>query len=357
MQRTQHADPIDERIDFFFTARSWTGEPRIVEPDKAADLRWCPLDALPDPVVPHERYALHAWSATPPCRRTRRSASDAARGSIRGGVPLHHERPRTPTTPASASPPPTRAAPRALPAAWASAPNGWGPPAPARRAPTACARPITTSRPATSHPSSTPVGSRRSPSASHPRRPRTLTTWGGRRGDSPDGSPGDAGKPSLPWAYTPREVEDSPASPGRPPGPQPQAGAAGSGAGTPRPACPSPTGAAGAEVRASHASPARVRRTAEGRPVGDEVVRRGVGDLHGHHVAGADRVILDAREVGGEVHQPVVAARDPTAGGWRRPCGPRPRTTISSTRATDERSCSPSRRPRRRPRRAARSGP
>jgi 8-oxo-dGTP diphosphatase len=61
MQRTRHDQPIDERIDFFFTARSWTGEPRIVEPAKCADLRWCPLealDALPQPVVPHERVVL-----------------------------------------------------------------------------------------------------------------------------------------------------------------------------------------------------------------------------------------------------------------------------------------------------------
>ena len=58
MQRTRGGEPIDERIDFFFTARSWTGEPRIVEPTKAADLRWCPLDALPDPVVPHEHHVL-----------------------------------------------------------------------------------------------------------------------------------------------------------------------------------------------------------------------------------------------------------------------------------------------------------
>jgi 8-oxo-dGTP diphosphatase len=60
MQRTRHADSIDERVDFFFTARSWTGEPRIVEPDKAADLRWCPLADLPEPVVPHERAVLEA---------------------------------------------------------------------------------------------------------------------------------------------------------------------------------------------------------------------------------------------------------------------------------------------------------
>ena len=60
MQRTRHDEPIDERIDFFFAARSWSGEPRIVEPDKAADLRWCPLDALPDAVVPHELSVLES---------------------------------------------------------------------------------------------------------------------------------------------------------------------------------------------------------------------------------------------------------------------------------------------------------
>jgi 8-oxo-dGTP diphosphatase len=58
MQRTQQGDPIDERIDFFFTARSWSGEPRIVEPTKCAELRWFTLTGLPDPVVPHEREVL-----------------------------------------------------------------------------------------------------------------------------------------------------------------------------------------------------------------------------------------------------------------------------------------------------------
>ena len=58
MQRTRHADPIDERIDFFFTCRSWSGEPRIVEPTKAAAMDWFPLEDLPDPVVPHELFVL-----------------------------------------------------------------------------------------------------------------------------------------------------------------------------------------------------------------------------------------------------------------------------------------------------------
>ncbi|MDT9593660.1 NUDIX domain-containing protein [Nocardioides zeae] len=52
------APAIDERVDFFFAATHWQGEPTIQEGAKCADLRWFPLDALPDPVVPHERVAL-----------------------------------------------------------------------------------------------------------------------------------------------------------------------------------------------------------------------------------------------------------------------------------------------------------
>jgi 8-oxo-dGTP pyrophosphatase MutT (NUDIX family) len=61
MHRTRHDLAIDERVDFFFVARSWTGDPRIVEPTKCAELRWAPLgrlDELPGPVVPHERSVL-----------------------------------------------------------------------------------------------------------------------------------------------------------------------------------------------------------------------------------------------------------------------------------------------------------
>jgi 8-oxo-dGTP pyrophosphatase MutT (NUDIX family) len=58
MQRTQGGEPIDERIDFFFTCRTWTGMPRIMESAKAAALEWVPLDGLPDPVVPHELKVL-----------------------------------------------------------------------------------------------------------------------------------------------------------------------------------------------------------------------------------------------------------------------------------------------------------
>jgi 8-oxo-dGTP diphosphatase len=60
--------PVDERVDFFFECRRWTGEPRTVEADKSVALRWFDLDALPEPVVPHERQVLDALvrGAVPP---------------------------------------------------------------------------------------------------------------------------------------------------------------------------------------------------------------------------------------------------------------------------------------------------
>ena len=61
MHRTQrNDDPIDERVDFFFTATRWSGEPRLMEPDKSAAIGWFALDGLPDPVVPHEHALLTA---------------------------------------------------------------------------------------------------------------------------------------------------------------------------------------------------------------------------------------------------------------------------------------------------------
>jgi 8-oxo-dGTP diphosphatase len=58
MHRTRGGEAIDERVDWFFTARSWEGEPRVMEPDKCGELRWCRLDVLPTPMVPHEAFAL-----------------------------------------------------------------------------------------------------------------------------------------------------------------------------------------------------------------------------------------------------------------------------------------------------------
>jgi len=60
LHRTGGGEPIGERVDFFFTARSWRGTPRVREPARCAALRWFPLAALPEPMVPHERVVLEA---------------------------------------------------------------------------------------------------------------------------------------------------------------------------------------------------------------------------------------------------------------------------------------------------------
>ena len=59
MHRTHgNHDPIDERVDFFFECRRWTGAPAILEPTKNARLDWFAVTALPDPVVPHELFVI-----------------------------------------------------------------------------------------------------------------------------------------------------------------------------------------------------------------------------------------------------------------------------------------------------------
>ena len=60
MHRSSSTEAVDQRVDFFFACRRWLGEPRLVEPDKAAALGWFSLSGLPDPVVPHELRVLRA---------------------------------------------------------------------------------------------------------------------------------------------------------------------------------------------------------------------------------------------------------------------------------------------------------
>jgi ADP-ribose pyrophosphatase YjhB (NUDIX family) len=46
-----NVDPIDERVDFFFAAETWSGEPTILEPDRCSELGWYALKDLPEPIV------------------------------------------------------------------------------------------------------------------------------------------------------------------------------------------------------------------------------------------------------------------------------------------------------------------
>jgi 8-oxo-dGTP diphosphatase len=53
-----HRKEADERIDLFFTANRWQGEPEIREPEKCSELRWAALNTLPTNTVPYVRAAL-----------------------------------------------------------------------------------------------------------------------------------------------------------------------------------------------------------------------------------------------------------------------------------------------------------
>ena len=53
--------PEDERIDFFFTAKKWQGEPKIMESDKCNDLTWFDLDNLPKNIIPYIKQAIDSF--------------------------------------------------------------------------------------------------------------------------------------------------------------------------------------------------------------------------------------------------------------------------------------------------------
>ena len=60
MHRKEAAE-ADERIDLFFAATRWQGEPMIREAEKCSELRWASLDALPPTMVPYVRVALDQY--------------------------------------------------------------------------------------------------------------------------------------------------------------------------------------------------------------------------------------------------------------------------------------------------------
>lgn len=65
MQRRNGEDPVEQRVDWYFAAERWTGEPTVQEPEKCAGLRWQPLgalDDLPGPMPAYERAVLDGLS-------------------------------------------------------------------------------------------------------------------------------------------------------------------------------------------------------------------------------------------------------------------------------------------------------
>lgn len=58
LSHVMHKTVHDERIDFFFTAEGWEGTPIINEKNKADQLKWFPLDNLPQNTIPYIKAAL-----------------------------------------------------------------------------------------------------------------------------------------------------------------------------------------------------------------------------------------------------------------------------------------------------------
>ncbi|MFA5025217.1 MAG: NUDIX domain-containing protein [Candidatus Shapirobacteria bacterium] len=50
-----------EYVDFFYIASKWGGEPRIMETDKCDELKWFPLDNLPNNLLTHIRMAIVSY--------------------------------------------------------------------------------------------------------------------------------------------------------------------------------------------------------------------------------------------------------------------------------------------------------
>jgi 8-oxo-dGTP pyrophosphatase MutT (NUDIX family) len=55
---TMHRRDATNYVDLYFEASRWSGEPRIMEPNKADDLSWYPLSTLPPNLIPTVRQAL-----------------------------------------------------------------------------------------------------------------------------------------------------------------------------------------------------------------------------------------------------------------------------------------------------------
>ena len=58
---TMHRRQSDERLDFFFEVKKWKGEHSNTEPDRCAELKWFPIDNLPENTIPYIAQAIDCY--------------------------------------------------------------------------------------------------------------------------------------------------------------------------------------------------------------------------------------------------------------------------------------------------------
>ena len=57
-EHVMHRTSDKEYIDFFFTVSDWEGEPYNAEPNKCDELKWFPIDEVPDNTLPYIKQVL-----------------------------------------------------------------------------------------------------------------------------------------------------------------------------------------------------------------------------------------------------------------------------------------------------------
>jgi len=54
---------LEPRLGLFFEVRRWSGEPRNREPDKCSEVRWYPVDALPENLIAYSATGIRGYLA------------------------------------------------------------------------------------------------------------------------------------------------------------------------------------------------------------------------------------------------------------------------------------------------------
>ncbi len=63
--KTAYKADLHDIIEFYFTTDRWSGEPHLMEPELASELKFFALDKLPEPLSPWIKHALQAYSGGP----------------------------------------------------------------------------------------------------------------------------------------------------------------------------------------------------------------------------------------------------------------------------------------------------